>query len=42
MTRSHLHGGELVLRSTKGTGTTVIVRLPEERRVDRRARNEVA
>ena len=37
-----LHGGELVLRSTIGTGTTVIVRLPEERRVDRRARNEVA
>jgi signal transduction histidine kinase len=37
-----LHGGELVLRSTLGVGTTVTVRLPEERRVDRRVRDEVA
>jgi signal transduction histidine kinase len=37
-----LHGGELVLRSTVGVGTTVTVRLPEERRVDRRLRDEVA
>ena len=31
-----LHGGELELRSTLGLGTTVTIRLPEERRVDRR------
>jgi signal transduction histidine kinase len=37
-----LHGGELVLRSTVGVGTTVTVRLPEERRIDRRLRDEVA
>jgi signal transduction histidine kinase len=37
-----LHGGELVLRSTLGTGTTVVVRLPEERRVDRRGRDDAA
>jgi signal transduction histidine kinase len=37
-----LHGGELILRSTLGTGTTVIVRLPEERRVDRRGRDDAA
>ncbi len=33
-----LHGGEMILRSTLGAGTTVIVRLPEGRRVDRCAR----
>jgi signal transduction histidine kinase len=32
-----LHGGEVELRSTLGIGTTVTVRLPEERRADRRA-----
>ena len=32
-----LHGGEVELRSTLGIGTTVTIRLPEERRVDRRA-----
>jgi signal transduction histidine kinase len=37
-----LHGGELVLRSTVGSGTTVTVRLPAERRVDRQVRDEVA
>jgi signal transduction histidine kinase len=37
-----LHGGELILRSTLGAGTTVTVRLPEERRIDRRVRDEVA
>jgi signal transduction histidine kinase len=30
-----LHAGELILRSAVGAGTTVIVRLPEERRIDR-------
>ncbi|HXV26033.1 MAG TPA: CHASE domain-containing protein [Alphaproteobacteria bacterium] len=33
-----LHGGELILRSAVGMGTTVIVRLPVERRIDRRPR----
>jgi signal transduction histidine kinase len=37
-----LHGGELILRSTLGTGTTVTIRLPEERRVDRRGRDDAA
>lgn len=30
-----LHAGELILRSAVGAGTTVIIRLPEERRIDR-------
>jgi signal transduction histidine kinase len=33
-----LHGGELILRSAVGIGTTVIIRLPEERRIDWRPR----
>jgi signal transduction histidine kinase len=33
-----LHGGEVELNSTLGIGTTVTVRLPEERRADRRRR----
>ena len=33
-----LHGGEVDLNSTLGIGTTVTVRLPEERRADRRRR----
>jgi signal transduction histidine kinase len=37
-----LHGGELILRSTVGRGTTIIIRLPEERRVDRRGRDDAA
>ena len=37
-----LHGGELILRSTLGTGTTVTIRLPEERRVDRRGHDDAA
>ncbi len=30
-----LHGGELILRSALGAGTTVTVRLPQDRRIDR-------